>query len=105
MARLLTLAVLAGLGALLATSSAQAVEDQPAAAGKAAITSAPAVAAAPAPAAPTTTRMAAPRRTYRSYSYNPTTIGGTRGARSRSYQGGVRDAASKVLGVYQPFYR
>ena len=104
MVRLLTLAVLAGVAALWATSTVQANEGAKATAPAAAVSQAPAAAAAPAPAA-APARVAAPRRTYRTYSYNPTSTNRVRGYRSRAYAYGVRDAASKSLGVNQPFSR
>lgn len=106
MVRLLTLAVVGGLAAVLTTSSAVA-DDAQASAPAAAATKAPAAKAAPAPTTTTAPAVVvAPRRTYRSYSYNPTTSGRYyRGVRNRAYAYGVRDAASKSLGVNQPFSR
>ena len=104
MVRLLTLAVLGGFAAFLATSTVEANDSAAATAPAAAVTKATAAAATPAPtAAPA--RVAAPRRTYRSYSYSPTSSNRLRGYRSRAYAYGVRDAASKSLGVNQPFSR
>ena len=103
MVRLLTLAVVGGLAAVLATSSAVADDAQ----ASAPAAKAPAATAAPAPTTTTAPAVVvAPRRTYRSYSYNPTTSGRYyRGVRNRAYAYGVRDAASKSLGVNQPFSR
>lgn len=103
MVRLLTLALLGGFAAFLATSTVEA-NDNAAAAPAAAVSQAPAAAAAPAPAA-APVRVAAPRRSYRTYSYAPTSTNRMRGYRSRAYAYGVRDAASKSLGVNQPFNR
>jgi len=104
MVRLLTLAVLAGFAAFWATSTVAANDGATATAPAAAVSQAPAVAVAPAPAA-APVRVAAPRRSYRTYSYSPTNTNRVRGYRSRAYAYGVRDAASKSLGVNQPFNR
>ena len=106
MARLLSLAVVATLALFVTTVSAQAAD--PAAKAQAGQSKAPAATAqaAPAAAAPATTAPA-PRtttRTYRRYSYDPGYTGNYR-LTGRAYANGIRDAASKSVGRYQPWSR
>jgi hypothetical protein len=111
MIRFLSLALIGGFAALVMVNSANAGCDcsTPKTVAKdATLEPTPdATASEPAPQRysydPSTTTTA-PTQSYRTYSYNPG-MDSTNSYRSRSYSNGVRDAASKVLGVYSPFSR